>query len=171
VPRVANGVDRRCEIRVRTGEGETVSETTSVTTGTAPFELDRATFDRLVEHAWSDFPYEVCGLLGVRPDGGLEHFPIDNAERSMTYYAMEAKQLLRAMRHIEDEGWGLAIYHSHTHTQAYPSATDIRLAAYPEATYLIVTLQDRDEPSIRGFEIADGEVTEKPVVVRYGEAV
>ncbi len=130
------------------------------------FVLDRATWDVLVERAWSDFPYEVCGLLGVRPDGSIVHYPIDNAERSMTYYVMDAKQLLRAMREIEDEGYGLAIYHSHTHTQAYPSATDIRLAAYPDATYLIVTLQDRDNPDIRGFSIIDGEVVEKRVVVR-----
>ncbi len=130
------------------------------------FELDQATWDALVEHSWSDFPYEVCGLLGVRPDGSIAHFPVDNAERSMTYYVMEPKQLLRAMREIEDEGWGLAIYHSHTHSQAYPSETDKRLAAYPEATYLIVTLQDRDAPDIRAFTIIDGEVTEKPVVVR-----
>ena len=118
-----------------------------------------------MEHAWSDFPYEVCGLLGVRPDGSIAHYRIDNAERSMTYYTMDPKQLLRAMRDIEDEGWGLAIYHSHTHTEAYPSATDIRLAAYPDATYLIVTLQDRDRPEIRGFRIVDGEVAEQPVVV------
>ena len=130
------------------------------------FELDQATWDALVEHSWSDFPYEVCGLLGVRPDGSIAHYPIDNAERSMTYYVMEPKQLLRAMREIEDEGWGLAIYHSHTHSQAYPSETDKRLAAYPEATYLIVTLQDRDAPDIRAFTIIDGEVTEKPVVMR-----
>jgi [CysO sulfur-carrier protein]-S-L-cysteine hydrolase len=130
------------------------------------FELDQATWDALVEHSWSDFPYEVCGLLGIRPDGSIAHYPVDNAERSMTYYVMEPKQLLRAMREIEDEGWGLAIYHSHTHSQAYPSETDKRLAAYPEATYLIVTLQDRDAPDIRAFTIIDGEVTERPVVVR-----
>jgi [CysO sulfur-carrier protein]-S-L-cysteine hydrolase len=134
------------------------------------FELDQATWDLLVEHAWSDFPYEVCGLLGVRPDGSIVNFPIDNAERSMTYYVMEPKQLLRAMREIEDEGWGLVIYHSHTHTEAYPSATDIRLAAYPDATYLIVTLQDRDHPDIRGFSIVDGVVAEKQLVVREGAA-
>jgi [CysO sulfur-carrier protein]-S-L-cysteine hydrolase len=134
--------------------------------GDEVFELDTETWDALVEHSWSDFPYEVCGLLGVKPDGTFVHYPIDNAERSMTYYVMDAKQLLRAMRDIEDEGWGLAIYHSHTHTQAYPSATDIRLAAYPEATYLIVTLQDRDHPDVRAFSIVDGEVTEKPVLVQ-----
>jgi [CysO sulfur-carrier protein]-S-L-cysteine hydrolase len=158
------------EVRVpsarRTGEEEATVDAASGDV----FELDQATWDALVERSWSDFPYEVCGLLGVRPDGTIEHYPIDNAERSMTYYVMEPKQLLRAMREIEDNGWGMAIYHSHTHTQAYPSATDIRLAAYPEATYLIVTLQDRDRPDIRGFSIVDGEVTEKRVVVREGAA-
>ena len=129
------------------------------------YVLDRATWDRLVSHAWSDFPYEVCGLLGRRPDGTLAHYPIDNADRSVTTYSMEPKQLLQAMREIEDEGYELAIYHSHTHTRAEPSATDIRLAAYPEATYLIITLQDRDRPDIRAFRILDGKVTERPVVV------
>jgi [CysO sulfur-carrier protein]-S-L-cysteine hydrolase len=133
--------------------------------GSEVFALDAATWDTLVDHSWSDFPYEVCGLLGIRSDGSVAHFPIDNAERSMTYYVMDGKQLLRAMREIEDEGWGLAIYHSHSHTRAYPSATDIRLAAYPEATYLIVTLQDRDRPDIRAFSILDGVVIEKRVVV------
>ena len=141
-----------------------------VETTSPAFVLDVATWDRLVEHAWSDFPYEVCGLLGVPPDGSIVHYPIDNVDRSVTYYTMDPKQLLRAMREIEDEGWEVAIYHSHTHTQAYPSVTDIRLAAYPEATYLIITLQDRDRPQLRGFRILDGEVSERPVRIRDEEA-
>ena len=131
-----------------------------------PFVIDRATWDALVEHSWSDFPYEVCGLLGVEDDGTIRHWRITNDERSMTYYVMNPKEMLHAIREIEDNEWHLAIYHSHTHTQAYPSATDIRLAAYPDATYLIVTLQDRDHPDIRAFTIVDGEVTEKPVTLR-----
>lgn len=128
-----------------------------------PLRIDRATWDALVAHAESDFPFEVCGLLGIEDDGSIRHFPIDNAERSMTYYVMDAKQMLHAMREIEDDELDLVIYHSHSHTQAYPSATDIRLAAYPDATYAIVTLQDRDAPDIRAFRITDGEVTERPV--------
>lgn len=137
----------------------------------APFVLDQGTWDQLVTHARSDVPYEVCGLLGLHPDGRIDHFPIDNADRSMTTYTMEARQLLRAMREIEDAELDLVIYHSHTHTRAYPSQTDIRLAAYPEATYLIVTLQDRDHPDMRAFRILDGVVTERPVVVRDREVV
>jgi len=132
----------------------------------AVLELDRATFDRLVEHAWSDFPYEVCGLVGLRPDGSAEVLPVRNADRSMRLYVMDSRELLRAMRRIEDEDLGLVIYHSHTHTQAYPSATDVRHAAFPDALYAIVTLQDRDNPAIRAFTIREGVISETPVVVR-----
>jgi len=128
--------------------------------------IDRATFDELVAHAWSDFPYEVCGLIGLRRDGTAEVMRIRNAERSMRYYVMDSKALLRAMRRIEEEELGLVIYHSHTHTRAFPSATDVRHAAYPEALYAIVTLQDHDAPSVRAFTIRDGEVAETPVVIR-----
>ena len=128
--------------------------------------LPRSVFDELVAHAWSDFPSEVCGLIGLHADGRVEVIPVTNAERSMRYYVMDSRELLRAMRRIEDEDLGLVIYHSHTHTQAYPSATDIRHAAYPDALYAIVTLQDRDHPAVRAFSIRGGEVRETPVVVR-----
>ena len=127
--------------------------------------LPRAVFDELVAHAWSDFPYEVCGLLGLHPDGGVEVLPVANAERSMRYYVMDSRELLRAMRRIEDEELGLVIYHSHTHTQAFPSATDVRHAAYPDALYAIVTLQDHDAPDVRAFTIRGGAIAEVPVVV------
>ena len=128
--------------------------------------LDRACFDALVAHARSDFPYEVCGLVGLRPDGDAEVMPIANADRSMRYYVMDPKELLRAMRRIEDESMGLVIYHSHTHTRAYPSETDVRLAAYPEALYAIVTLQDDDAPAVRAFTIRGGTIAEVPVRIR-----
>ncbi|MFT5564999.1 MAG: proteasome lid subunit RPN8/RPN11 [Myxococcota bacterium] len=128
-----------------------------------PLLLDSVTWDALVAHSESDFPFEVCGLLGVESDATIRHFPITNDERSMTYYVMNGLEMLRAMREIEDDELGLVIYHSHTHTQAYPSATDIRLAAYPDATYAIVTLQDRDAPDVRAFWIIDGVVTERSV--------
>ncbi|MEX0657642.1 MAG: M67 family metallopeptidase [Egibacteraceae bacterium] len=129
-------------------------------------ELDGATYDEMLAHARADFPYEACGLLAGE-DGQLRrHYPIANAARSMTYYNMEPKALLQAMNDIDDHDWELlAIYHSHTHTEAYPSSTDIELAFYPEAVYLIVSLQDPDHPAIRGFDIRYGEVTERVVTV------
>jgi proteasome lid subunit RPN8/RPN11 len=130
------------------------------------FHLDRSTHDDLIEHARSDVPYEVCGLL-AGADGRLTgHYRIPNAARSMTFYNMDPKAMLTVMNEMDDNGWDLlGIYHSHTHTEAYPSSTDIELAFYADAVYLIISLQDPEDPHIRAFDIVDGEVRERTLVI------
>ncbi|MPZ88196.1 MAG: hypothetical protein GEU81_09000 [Nitriliruptorales bacterium] len=125
----------------------------------------------MVEHARSDLPYEVCGLLAGEGGALRRHYGIANAQRSMTYYAMDSRALLSAMHDMEDQGWELlAIYHSHTHTEAFPSPTDVELAFYPEAVYLIVSMQQPEAPTIRGFDIVDGFVSERVVYLDGEEA-
>lgn len=135
-------------------------------------DLDRATFDALVEHARSDAPFEVCGLLAT--DGAervATHYEIPNAARSMTYYNMDPKAMLHAFNDMDDRDLDLlAIYHSHTHTEAFPSKTDVELAFYPDAVYLIVSLQEPDEPVIRAFNIREGKITERVLTVEGEEA-
>jgi proteasome lid subunit RPN8/RPN11 len=134
-------------------------------------DLDRATYDALIAHARSDVPFEVCGLLAGLDGRVARHYEIPNAARSMTYYTMDPKALLRAMHEMDDEEWDLlAIYHSHTHTEAFPSATDVQLAAYPDAVYLIVSLQDPAVPVVRAFDIRDGKITERVLTVGGEEA-
>jgi [CysO sulfur-carrier protein]-S-L-cysteine hydrolase len=129
-------------------------------------DLDPQTYRALIDHARSDFPFEVCGLL-AGGDGRVDrHYRIPNAARSMTYYNMDPTALLRAMNEMDDRGWDLlAIYHSHTHTEAFPSPTDVELAFYPEAVYLIVSLQEPRRPVVRAFDIVDGRITERAVLV------
>lgn len=134
------------------------------------FDLDRETYEAIIEHARSDFPYEVCGLLAGRDGTVMRRYPIPNTTRSMTSYDMDSKALLHAMNDMEDQGWDLlAIYHSHTHTEAFPSPTDIKLAFYRDAVYLIVSLQD-EQPVVRAFNIVGGVVTERVLTVE-GEEV
>ena len=65
---------------------------------------------------------------------------------------------------MEDNNWEhRAVYHSHTHSEAYPSSTDVRLAAWPEAYYMIVSLLDKDNPNVRAFRIVDGSISEEPL--------
>jgi len=133
-------------------------------------DLDRATVEALVAHARSDAPFEVCGLLAFAPDdtdggGVVKHWEIPNAQRSMTNYVMDSTALLHAMREIEDSEWRLGIYHSHTHTEAFPSPTDLQLALYPEAVYLIVSLQEPQAPQVRAFDIVGGRITERLLTV------
>jgi proteasome lid subunit RPN8/RPN11 len=127
-------------------------------------QIDRPTYDTLVAHARQEYPNEACALLaGPAGDGGRveKTFTLPNAEASPTFYVVEPKAQLRAMTEMDERDWDLVgIFHSHTFTEAYPSRTDVELAAYPDATYLILSLADQDAPVLRGFHIRDGEVRE-----------
>ncbi len=128
--------------------------------------LDRATYDALVAHARADHPDEACGLVagvGGRPTRVI---PMTNAARSPTFYELDPIEQLHAFREIEDRDEELlVIYHSHTATEAYPSRTDISIAAYPEAHYVLVSTRDPEHEEFRSFRIVDGIVTEEPVEV------
>ena len=127
-------------------------------------DLPRQYADAIIQHAREDEPNECCGILAANGDTFVKHYRITNAEASPYRYSMDSKELFNAYRDIEDEGWELkVIYHSHTHSPAYPSATDVRLATWPDAYYLLVSLQDKDRPDIRVFLITDGEVSEEHV--------
>ena len=120
----------------------------------------------MVKHALEDDPNECCGLLAGKDGAVMEHYRMTNVERSPYRYSMDGKELLFTNRKIEDLGWEiLVIYHSHTHSAAYPSETDVRLATWPDAYYLLVSLQNKEDPDIRLFRIADSAITEEPVVI------
>ena len=74
---------------------------------------------------------------------------------------------MQVFNEIDDKGWELfAIFHSHTHSEAYPSPTDVKHAeGYPEPSYVIVSLADRETPVVRASGSATGEITEEEVLV------
>ncbi len=116
--------------------------------------------DQLVEHAREELPNECCGMVGGRDGVASSVYRAVNAEASPLRYGIDAAEQFRLMRRIEEGGEELSgIYHSHTKSAAYPSQTDVNLAGWPEAVYLIVSLAD-DEPSVRGFWIRDGEIAD-----------
>jgi proteasome lid subunit RPN8/RPN11 len=89
-----------------------------------------------------------------------------NAARSPTFYEFDSGDLLRLYREMNDRDEDpVVIYHSHTSTQAYPSRTDIALAAEPGAHYVLVSTREPDSVQFRSFRIVDGVVTEEPVTV------
>jgi proteasome lid subunit RPN8/RPN11 len=122
--------------------------------------------DAIIEQARSEHPNEACGLLAGNDGAATKLYPMTNAERSPVIYRMEPAEQLRVFNDIEGAGLDLvAIYHSHTRSAAYPSATDVSLAYYPEAVYLIVSLADAERADLRGFKITDGKVDEIELVI------
>jgi proteasome lid subunit RPN8/RPN11 len=133
--------------------------------------IRRDLVDEIVAHALRDHPDECCGVI-AGPDGSDRpdrFIPMVNAERSPTFYRFDSGDQLRLHQELEAKNeTQVVIYHSHTATEAYPSPTDISIAAEPGAHYVLVSTRDdqaEGEHEFRSYRIVDGEVTEEPVEV------
>lgn len=132
--------------------------------------LPRALRDRIVDHARADLPRECCGLIGGLPGDldlsgpRIELFPLTNVAPGLDFYEIDANDLFRVTRELDADGRDIvAIYHSHPTGPARPSETDIELAFWPDAWYLICSLDDPASPDLRAFRIVDGAVREATV--------
>jgi len=115
--------------------------------------------EQLLAHARDDDPNECCGWMRLH-DGRVDEVIRGANLRASPYgYELDSKTLLSANL-ADDEGHGVAIYHSHPRSPAEPSQTDINLATYPHWLYVIVSLAD---DSVRAWRIADGRVEEEPL--------
>jgi len=124
--------------------------------------LPRALADEMIAHARSELPNEACGIFGGALGGALRTFyPARNADASPYRYSVDSMDLLRITTTIEDDDGDevAAIYHSHTMSPASPSRTDMELAFWPEAAYLIVSLAS-DPPDIRAWRLVEGKPPE-----------
>jgi proteasome lid subunit RPN8/RPN11 len=151
-------------------------------------KIPQPILDAMVAHARELDPFECCGLLAGKDGTVAHHYRIANTvandvqavevfdaadvkrlghlseqNRAEVAYFMDPKGMLAAFKDIRERQLELTvIYHSHTHSPAYPSTTDIGLAYYPEAAYLIVSLEDKAKPDLRAYWIKDGQVSAAP---------
>lgn len=130
--------------------------------------IRRDLVDAMVAHARADHPDEACGLIAGpegtdRPERFIQML---NAERSPTFYQFDSMEQLRVYREMEaaDEV-PVVVYHSHTATEAYPSRTDVSIAAEPDAHYVLISTRDPEDHELRSYRIVDGIVTEEPVEI------
>ncbi|HTX32013.1 MAG TPA: M67 family metallopeptidase [Solirubrobacteraceae bacterium] len=122
-------------------------------------------YDEMIEHAREDAPNECCGMLASRDGQLVKLYRARNAAASPLRYEIDGADQYRIQMEIDDADLELgAIYHSHTRTEPYPSQTDINLAFYPEALYVIVGVASA-ETDVRAFTIRDGRVEETELVV------
>jgi len=118
--------------------------------------------DAMAQLAVREYPLEACGLMAGAPGSNeiVRFFPCRNVDQSARVYTIDPRDHLRAERTAEDEGLEIrGVMHSHTHTEAYPSPTDVAAAPDPDWHYLIVTLK-RENPEMRTFRIRQGEIAE-----------
>ena len=134
-------------------------------------QMTRALADEMIEHCRAGAPNEACGILGAKDGATVKVFRMTNASASPVRYSLDPREQLAVYNTLDNEGWDLGgVFHSHTHTEAYPSPTDVRLAS-EDVPYVIVSLAE-DPPSVRAFRIekaswtdTEGDIEEIPVVV------
>lgn len=133
----------------------------------AALRLERAHVKELIAHALEEDPVECCGIIAGQDGRAVKLYRARNAAESPYRFEVHTDDLFRIHRELDQNDWEmLAIYHSHTGSDAYPSPTDIQFAVHnPGAHYLIVSLEDMANPVLRAFHIRDGQVTEEQLEV------
>ena len=129
--------------------------------------LSGSAYAGMVGHAYDGLPDEACGLLVGRPAAGqvVRFEATENDARSSKLYTIPPAAYLRIDRAAEADGFEvIGVMHSHTHTDAYPSPTDVAQAVDPGWHYVIVSLRD-EAPVLRSFRIVDEVISEEQVVV------
>jgi len=128
--------------------------------------IARPLYDQVVAHALEEAPNECCGMIASRDGEAVSVYRATNAAASPLRYEIDGAEQYRIQMEIEDSGLELgAIYHSHTRSEPYPSQTDINLAFYPDAAYVIVGVAG-EEPEVRAFTIRDGNVAAAELTVQ-----
>jgi proteasome lid subunit RPN8/RPN11 len=144
--------------------------------GSPTLRLTRQQYETVILHCYDGFPDEACGLLagplhGDEPTGEVTAvYPCENAAHSARVYRVGGRDLVRAT--LDANGRGeeiIAVWHSHTHTDAYPSQTDVEQAVEAQKLerpwlYPIVSLKS-GEPVLRAYWLRDDTITEVPVEV------
>ncbi len=148
---------------------------TGVTFATPTLRLTESQYETIVGNCYDGLPDEACGLLvgPLSPTGeptGVvsEARPARNADASARTYTVDPKDMLATMRAAEARGDEIiGVWHSHTHTDAYPSPTDVRQAVDPAWLYVIVSLRDQ-APVLRAYRIRQGGIAEVAVALQRG---
>ena len=128
-------------------------------------QLTAAQLSEIIEHVERELPNEACGLLGGPPGKVERVYRVANVYRSPVAYHLDPTEQVRAMLEIEALGWEVCgIFHSHPSGPSVPSTTDVSLAFYPEAVYVIAS-PGGSRWQVRGFHIDGGQVREVPLRV------
>ena len=130
--------------------------------------IDKAFSDEMIAHSREEDPNECCGILAGKDGMVQELYRITNTAKSPYRYLMDPQEHLNADLDSERKGMEfVAFYHSHTHSPAYPSGTDVRMAlqsGYLDVHYVLVSLENKAEPLVRAFRIDEsGNIAEDAI--------
>ncbi|MDW8002747.1 MAG: M67 family metallopeptidase [Deltaproteobacteria bacterium] len=116
---------------------------------------------QIIAHAQEEWPNEACGILAGTDDEIKRAYPLENQERSPERFSISAEDQLRILEDIEKNDLKMVgVYHSHPHTDPYPSETDIKYSIYPDVFTVIISLKRREKPRVCIFSLENSYVSE-----------
>ena len=128
--------------------------------------LKKDLFEQIVRQCRKELPNEACGILAGKAGQVEKVFEMANAQKSPDFYFMDATEQLKVMKEMRNLGLEmLGVYHSHVASRAYPSAKDVELAFYPEVSYVILSLKEKNNPEIRSYKIRENSIAEEEILV------
>jgi proteasome lid subunit RPN8/RPN11 len=135
-------------------------------------KIPKAIFEQIIAHArdaraMRSGIQEACGILAGRDSIPTHIYRVKNVDPNPRIrYFMDPQEQIWVEKNMRHNGLELiAIYHSHPETEAYPSPTDQKLANHSEAHYILISLQDPQNPIIRAFRIQEGKTPEEKNVI------
>lgn len=133
-------------------------------------KLSKSDFEKILKHAESELPNEACGLIGGRIDGGDKFiekvYLLTNIDHSNEHFSLDPKEQLAAIKDMRANGLvPLGNWHSHPESPSRPSDEDKRLAYDSKASYMILSLMNRDEPVLNSFSIHGDDAEKEQLVI------
>jgi len=108
----------------------------------------------MIDHARREASVECCGILGGKDETVQKSFEIKNVESSPVQFLMDPREQLNVFEEMEETSMDMvAIYHSHPHTIAFPSETDVQKTFDPKMSSIIISLKEKDDPMVKAFRI------------------
>lgn len=133
-------------------------------------KISKSDFDKILAHAESELPNEACGLIGGVVENGVKIikkvYLLTNIDHSNEHFSLDPKEQLAAVKDMRAQGISpLGNWHSHPESPSRPSEEDKRLAYDSRASYMILSLMNRDEPVLNSFKISGSDAEKEELVI------
>ena len=133
-------------------------------------KISKADLQKMLDHAVSELPNEACGLIAGRTEGSdklIEKvYLLTNIDKSNEHFSLDPKEQLAAIKDMRASGYvPLGNWHSHPESPSRPSDEDKRLAYDKNASYMILSLMDRENPVLNSFHIEGNEAAKEELII------
>ncbi|MBD5112403.1 MAG: M67 family metallopeptidase [Ruminococcaceae bacterium] len=133
-------------------------------------KMNQSDYEKILAHALSELPNEACGLIGgvIEGDNKIvkKVYLLTNIDKSNEHFSLDPKEQLAAVKDMRAEGIiPLGNWHSHPESPSRPSEEDKRLAYDSSASYLILSLMDKNSPVLNSFKIHGSDSEKEELII------